>query len=523
MTERTFDQPLERLVLTAAAQRDVDAAAERAGVSSLDLMESAGRSAAEWILDRLRPSAVLVLAGPGGNGGDALVVARRLAEAGVEVRTFLLAPADRLGVSTRTMLDRLRAVGERPGVLAETAESELDEAISRSAWVVDGLFGSGTTRPLDGAARDTVVRLDASGARVVSLDLPSGLSADGGALLGKAVRADITLAMAFLKPAHLLHPASATCGNVAVVPVAYPSEVLDGIDPWARVAEPAGIARRLPRRRPDGHKGTFGRVVVVAGSLGMTGAAILTCRAALRAGAGLVTLGAPASLQVVFDLALPEVIVLPLPDEGGHVAGVDDGAFASALDRADVLALGPGLSRAPATGAAVRDLVRDYRGPIVLDADGIAAFAERPEMSRDLGARLLLTPHPGELGLLLGREPDEIDADRVEAARTFVRESGHGLLLKGRPTVIGRPDGRLYLNPTGNTGLATGGSGDVLTGLIAGFVAGGASLDDAAVLSAYLHGWAAEVYARDRAERSLMPSDLLDLLPEVLREVETWI
>jgi len=522
MTDRSPDRPAEHLVLTAEAQRDVDSAAVSAGVSSIDLMESAGRSAADWMIDRLRPSRVLILAGPGGNGGDGLVVARRLAEAGVEARTLLLTSPERLAASAAAMLQRLRASGGRTDELATMEKSEVGDAFGWAEWVVDSLFGSGTSRPLDGTARDVVAQLNESAARVLSLDLPSGLAADGGALLGDAVRADITLAMAFLKPAHLLHPASSRCGNVAVVPVAYPPQALDGIEPWARVPEPAGITQRLPARRPDGHKGTFGRVAIVAGSAGMTGAAILACRAALRAGAGLVTLGAPASLQPVLAVALPEVIIHPLPEADGRLAGGDDEAFGAVLERADVLALGPGLSRSAASAAAVRGLVRHFGGPIILDADGIAAFVDHLGELRAPGARLLLTPHPGELGLLLGREPQEIDADRVETARDFVREHGTVLLLKGRPTVIGGPDGRVTLNPTGNTGLATGGSGDVLTGLIAGFVAGGAAIEDGAILSAYLHGWAAEVYARDRAERSLTPSDLLDLLPQVLREVETW-
>jgi len=328
--------------------------------------------------------------------------------------------------------------------------------------------------------------------------------------------------MAFLKPAHLLFPASGFCGNVAVVSVAYPPDVLSSLRPRARVVEQAGVGRRLPARRPDGHKGTFGRVLVVAGSAGMMGAAILCCRAALRAGAGLVTIAAPASLNAVLAKALPEAITIPLPDEDGHLASIDDAQLAQSLERADVLAIGPGLSRAPATGTAVCDLVTRFAGPILLDADGIAAFKDSVSELRSAKAPVLITPHPGEFGELVGRSPEDVDADRIDVAGSFAREFGLTLLLKGRPTAIGLPDGTVYLNPTGNTGLATGGSGDALTGLIAGFVAGGATLEDAAILGAYVHGWAAEVYARDRAERSLTPSDLIELLPTVLREVESW-
>ncbi|MGB2983223.1 MAG: NAD(P)H-hydrate epimerase, partial [Candidatus Bipolaricaulia bacterium] len=290
MKARQDPGPLERLVLTSEDQRAADEAAYARGVRAEDLMESAGRSAADWILDRLSPSRVAVLVGPGGNGGDGLVVARRLAESSVEVQTFLFQSDDRLGEAPQAMLERLHDGGWRTVLVEDGAYSDVEDAFESADWVVDGLLGSGVTRPLVGRYRDVVERLNASDAKVISLDLPSGLSSDEGVLVDEAVRADVTLAMEFLKPAHLLHPASAHCGNVAVVSVAYPPEVLASVKPRARVPEQAGIQGRLPLRRADGHKGTFGRVLVVAGSIGMTGAAILCCRAALRAGAGLVTL-----------------------------------------------------------------------------------------------------------------------------------------------------------------------------------------------------------------------------------------
>jgi len=522
MIAKTDRPPAERLVLTADEQRAADERAVALGVPRVDLMESAGRSATEWILDRMAPDRVVIVVGSGGNGGDGLVVARRLIDAGIDVEALLVAGPDRLSGAPLAMLDRLRDAGGRVRSVADAVDGAVDATLSRANVVVDALFGSGLSRPLAGRYRDVVERVNAGDARVVSLDLPSGLASDRGAPIGVSVRADVTLAMAFLKPAHLLFPARGLCGNVAVVAVDYPPEALVGIEAWARVPDRAGIADRLPARSPTGHKGTFGRVLVVAGSVGMTGAAILCARAVLRAGAGLVTLAAPASVNPILEAALPEAITLPLPDEDGCLASCDDDRFARALDSADVLAIGPGLGRAEATAGVVRTVVPQFGGPIVLDADGIVAFRDHVDALAGIGDRTLLTPHPGELGQLIGRGGDEIDADRVEAARAFARTCGLTLLLKGRPTAIALPDGVVWLNPTGNTGLATGGSGDVLTGLVAGFVAGGASLGDAAILSAYVHGWAAEVYARDRAERSLLPSDLADLFSTVLREVETW-
>ena len=507
----------ERWILRAGDQRALDERAEASGIEQDALMESAGTHAAEWIDRRFRPRRAVVVAGPGGNGGDGFVAARRLLEAGADVRAFSLIPIDRCSEATQRMAERLEAAG---GTIRPATDASLADTLDRADCVVDALFGSGLGRPLEGEALRVVEEIDACGAKVISLDLPSGLASDRGDLLGPSIRADVTLAMAFLKPAHLLWPAAGRCGDTAVVGVAYPAAVVGKAQPWARVCEASGIAHRLPDRRPDGHKGTFGRVLIVAGSIGMTGAAILCCRAAARAGAGLVHLAIPASLDPILEAALPETITIPVPDDGGHVVSLEDARFLGVLERADVVAVGPGLSRADGTMDAVRDLVGRYAGPIVLDADGLGALEGRPEILDRLADRAVLTPHPGELAALIGATPAEIDGARRAHAAGFAEAHRVVLLVKGRPTAIGLPGGDVYLNPTGNDGLATGGSGDVLTGLVAGFVAGGASLADAALTAAYVHGLAAEVFARDRAARAFTPSDLLDLLPQTLREVE---
>ncbi len=508
----------ERWVLRAADQRELDERANASGIERDALMESAGASAAAWILDRLRPRRAVVLVGPGGNGGDGLVVARRLREADVDVQTLLLSPLPNCSPAVRRMAERLGATGANPARPASA--DELATALDRADCVVDGLFGSGLTRRLDGEALRFVEQLNASRAKTVSLDLPSGLASDSGDTTGEAVRADVTLAMAFLKPAHLFYPAAGHCGNTAVVDVAYPGSVLRNAEPWARVCEASGIRHRLPARRPDGHKGTFGRVLIFAGSTGMTGAAILCCRGALRAGAGLVYLAAPASLEPVFEATLPEVLTIPLPDEEGHIASIESARLRDVMQRAGVLAVGPGLSRAPAALDAVRAVFELFSGPIVLDADGLYALDGHEDVLARLAGRAILTPHPGELGAMAGEAPEWIDAERRDVAGEFAREHGVVLVLKGRPTAIGLPEGGVYLNPTGTDGLATGGSGDVLTGLIAGFIAGGAPLADAALAGTYVHGLAAEIYARKRSARSLTPSDLIDRIPEALREVE---
>jgi NAD(P)H-hydrate epimerase len=511
----------ERIVVTAAEQRRIDALARAGGMDVDDLIESAGKAAAGWILDHATVQRAAVVAGPGGNGADALVVARRLLEAGSDVRAFLFAPSGTVSGPLKRALRRLQTAGGDVTAIDETDLGPLERALGWANAAIDGLYGSGLSRPPEGAAAGIVDLLNRAQVLTVSLDVPSGIQADVGDVPGPAVKADVTLAMEFLKPAHLLFPAAALCGRTEVVPVAYPEAVLEDAQPAARVLRRPGASRRLPSRPADGHKGTFGHVVLVAGSTGMMGAAILAGRAALRSGAGLLTLAVPGSQAPTVHAALPEALVVALAEESGCIAPTALADLAPCLDRASVLAIGPGLSRGAGTAAAVRKILGAARCPAVVDADALVALAQDLECVRALRGRAILTPHPGEFALLTGGQVARIDNDRIAAASRFACEHGVLLVLKGRPTAIGIPDGRVYLNPTGNSGLATGGSGDVLTGLIAGLVAGGASLEDAALVGPYVHGLAADLFAAAGSERSLLPSDVIDLLPQAFLEVET--
>lgn len=510
----------EELVLTSEGQRAIDQRAVAGGVSSAALMESAGRNAADLIRQSLELERVVVVAGRGGNGGDALVVARYLHQAGTSVSAFAVCAPEQFSETTATMAQRLERAA--PGRLQSLTDDldPLKEALEEADGLIDGLFGSGLDRPLSGRFSEVVEIINAARAQTVSLDLPSGLPSDRGRPFDGAVRADFTIAMEFLKPAHLLYPARSYCGNILLARVAYPEKVLVDMVPLARVPTRAGVRALLPARPPNGHKGTFGRVLVVAGSIGMSGAAILCAKGALRAGAGLVTVACPAAINPVIETALTEAITLPLPDEKGHLTPEAIGTLTSALDRVDVVAIGPGLSRQSSVGELVLALLDRIEVPVVVDADGLFPLQSDLDVLKDSSGRIVLTPHPGELSHLIDQPADQIDAKRIEVTRTFAAEHGVVLLLKGRPTAIGTPDGDLYLNPTGNTGLATGGSGDVLTGLVAGFLAGGARPADAAVLGAYVHGASADSLARNIAERSILPSDLIDVLPAVIAEVE---
>ena len=509
-------------VLTAAQQRALDEASVLEGTAAQTLMESAGSHAAEWILANLRPKAAVVLAGPGGNGGDAFVAARHLLQAGVRVQTFSRKDIESSSHLTQLMARRLMDLNASISVVSLDLAA-LEEALKAADCVVDGLFGSGLSRPLEGEDAAICQSINGSDAATVSLDVPSGVASDVGGLSAAAVRADITLAMAFYKPCHWLHPAAELCGDVHIVAVDYPQEILDRVAPMATVPNRKSIAAMLPKRRPNGHKGTFGRVVIIVGSQGMTGAAILCARGALRAGAGLVTVALPETIAPVIQAAVPEVMTLPLPDGGtGSLVGRKLlECLLPAMTDADVIAIGPGLGRREDTQDVVRQILEASESKLVIDADAIHALVGHEDIWPVIANRVVLTPHPGEFAALIGLAAGGVDRLRLDLVAEFVSKHAIHLVLKGRPTVIGLPDRSIIVNPTGNTGLATGGSGDVLTGLLAGLLAGGSSLSDAAIAAPYIHGWIADRWATTRSERSLTPSDILDELPRVLKELES--
>lgn len=508
-------------LVTAEQQRALDDASIRAGTSAETLMESAGCNAAAWINFHIKPTSAVVLAGPGGNGGDAFVVARYLHEAGVAVHSYRACSERALAPLTRAMADRSTLAGVET-LLLDTDQTALRRTLADADCVVDGLFGSGLSRPLVDVYADAVELFNEYDGLTISLDLPSGLPSDSGAVLGAAVRADITLAMAYFKPSHWLYPAAELCGDVHLVDVDYPPDLASSLTPIARVPDMRTIQTLLPARRPSGHKGSFGHVLLVAGSQGMSGAAILGARAALRAGTGLVTLAVPSSILSDVRSAVPEALTIPLPEKGEGLADAElQETLNAAIGRASVLAIGPGLSRAPDTMTWVRQITSTFSGSLVIDADAIHAFAGQLDHLAALAGRCILTPHPGEYAALIGSTVDEVNARRLDCVAEFAARWPLALVLKGRPTVIGLPNQPIVVNPTGNTGLATGGSGDVLTGLLAGLLAGGCSIADAAVAGSFIHGLAADRWAATFSERSLTPTDVIEALPRILKELES--
>lgn len=498
----------------------VDRAAIEAGLDGRALMESAGRGVAEAVLERWPAGRVGILVGGGNNGGDGLVVARYLAVAGRDVELALFVdPADLAGDAAvqwrlvEPLGTRIRRIGDEDGARRMIA------GLEGAACVVDALLGTGLRGEVREPIRTAIDALAGLDAPVVAVDAPSGLDGETGRVRGAAARAAETVTFGFPKPGLFLGDGPERTGRVRVVPLGYPPAALEAADgpalEWIGLDE---AALALPPRRHDVHKGSAGRLLVVAGSEAYRGAAVLTAGAALRAGTGLCVVAAPETVAESLLERLPEAIVRPLPTTkaGALAKGAADRAAELAAE-ADAVALGPGLTTGRGVGEAVRAVLATDR-PAVVDADALNALADDPSAAAR-SAPTVLTPHPGELGRWTGRPAGEIDADRVAAAREAADRWDATVVLKGSPTVVAGPGGRAALNLTGNPGLATGGSGDVLTGLAGALLAQGVEAVRAARAAVLLHGLAADWGSVDRGERGLVPSDLFAYLPLAVREV----
>jgi len=507
-------------LVTAAQMRALDQQTiEATGIPGIVLMENAGRTTYQ-ILRQEFPELndpIVVLAGRGNNGGDGFVVARYLANAGREVIVLLLAEREQVQGDARINLDILEQLSVP--VYEITSEPELREQVpllQSAGLLVDALLGTGLASEVRGLYRLAIEILNAMLAPVLAIDIPSGLSADTGQPHGAAVMADVTVTYGWPKLGQILPPGRDLVGRLWQVDISIPPTLAD-ITP-VTLADPAELRLALPHRRRDSHKGNFGHLLVVAGSVGKTGAATLTGEGALRVGAGLVTVGVPASLNPILEMKLTEAMTLPLPEaEGVQALGrraLEE--IAAAVPGKTALAVGPGLGTHHETVALVRELVRRSTLPVVLDADGLNAIAQDVESVFVSQAPIVLTPHPGEMSRILKCSTKEIQDNRLAVAQEVADKTGAVVVLKGVQSIIAGPDGRAMINTTGNPALAQGGSGDVLTGMIGGFLAQKVEPFAAACLAVYLHGLTADVLAASHGNCGILAGELLLELPEVI-------
>ncbi len=517
-------------ILTAEQMARVDrAAVEELGVPSMVLMENAALGLAEAVATSFpEASTVAIYCGPGNNGGDGLALARHLAVRGYRVRCFLAFAGKGTRGDAATQLEICRRMGEGLVPLPEIgAEGPLDEAFD-AAWradlVVDALFGTGLSRPLEGRFAELVEGLNRVTTPRLAVDLPSGLNGSRTEPFGPHLWADVTVTFGAPKPAQVFSPTAEAVGTLVVADLGVPRWLMDrpsGSEERLELIVPEELAGYLPPREPDTHKGTYGHLLIAAGSVGASGAVILAARSAVRSGAGLVTAAVPEPIVQTVDGGSIESMSLALPaGEDGRIAdGAAESILAAAADRS-ALALGPGMGRTETVAAALRRVALECPVPLVLDADGINAFAGRASELEDRGAPTVLTPHPGEAARLLGTSTGEVVRERRGVARRIASETGAIVVLKGHQSLVATPDGAVHVNLTGNPGMATGGTGDVLTGLIGSLLARELDPLAAAVLGVHLHGAAGDAARATVGETGLAALDLVDHLPGAIERLE---
>jgi hydroxyethylthiazole kinase-like uncharacterized protein yjeF len=496
-------------ILSPAQASALDEAAESRGTGVRTLMERAGYHVAieaARLMGGTYGRRVVVVCGKGNNGGDGLVAARILRRWGAGLTVLLLASPDSYRGAALTKLRRLRWTDAR---ILPAEPARLERELSRCDAAIDAIFGTGLHGPVDGAPAMAIEALASQGRPVVSVDIPSGVDGVTGAVPGPAVRATVTVTFDVLKPGLVFHPGTAQAGRICVVGIGLPRDAVGGV---ANLVEAADAAALLRRRDPTAHKRSGGVVLVLAGSAPMPGAAVLASHAAYRAGAGLVVLAAIDSVIDVAQRSVSEAIHLPLPAAADGSIG--ESAWPLLEDRlgtVHAVAAGPGLGRGDETASLVRRLVREAEVPMILDADALNAFTDGRDLRRR-SAPAVLTPHAGEFARLTEMSSEEVDRDRLGHACAAASAFDAVVLLKGPRTVVATPDGRAFVNPTGGPNLATGGTGDVLTGAVAAWAARGLDPPDAAVLGAYVHGLAGDMAAAELGEGTTA-HDVADRLP----------
>lgn len=508
---------------SSAQMRELDRkAVEERGIPSIELMERAAESVAETVLEILpvRPgrARVCALCGPGNNGGDGIAAARILFLKGVRVRVFLVGDEKKLTKDAAEEICRLSECGV--GLEAFDPEDGAQASWIESCHaVIDAVFGVGLSREVAAGTEfaAAIDRINRSRGKVVSADIASGVEADTGRVLGCAVKADRTIAFTLPKIGQFVGDGALHAGDVCVRGIGIPAGLERETVCRIQTVERDFVQAALPSRKPGGHKGDFGRLLVVGGSVGFTGAPYLTASAAVRSGCGLVYLGVPETVWEIEAVRCVSAMPFPLADRGGMLARRALPALLERLERCDALALGPGLGRSEQTAQLVRDVLCETEKPVVLDADGINALEGHIDtLDGRRGRVTILTPHDAEFARIGG----DLSGGRVDPARAFAQEHGCFLVLKGHRTITAAPSGNVLVNTTGNSGLAKGGSGDVLTGMIASLLAQGASAVQAAAGGVWIHGRAGDLAARRFTEYCMAPEDVIAALPETFREIK---
>jgi hydroxyethylthiazole kinase-like uncharacterized protein yjeF len=520
---RVRSQAITMKIVTAQQMKNIDRRAIRDfGIPGPVLMENAAAAVMtemEKFFDGLAGTRVGILCGKGNNGGDGLALARRLRIRGVPVRVALLAPFNSVAGEAKVNLAILRKMDVE--IKQNAAIPAIADVVSWSDIVVDAVLGVGLSTPLKGTYAFAVELMNASGKPLVAVDVPTGINADTGEVMGSAVRAGLTVTMALLKRGLVLHPGAQHAGTVRVADIGIPSEVVEKENIAVSLLTRGSAWGLIDPRRPDANKGSFGHVLVVAGSLGKAGAAVMTARGALRTGAGLVSVATPNSLVPIIQQHVFESMCIPAAESIDGTIGIGaEVELLRAAEKMSACAIGPGLSTHFETIQVVRNFIERLTVPAVIDADGLNALAGSLDMLKKAKAPVILTPHPGEMGRLIGISARDVQKDRIGIAGDFAMKYKVTLVLKGAGTVVAAPDGRVFINSTGNPGMATGGAGDVLTGMIGSLLAQGYTTTQAACLGVYLHGLAGDLAAKEKGEMAMLAGDLIEKIPDAIKQTK---
>lgn len=518
---------MRTIVSSEEMRRCDDAAIRRFGIPGLLLMDRAGSAAARTILESFTPrpdDVIAVVCGKGNNGGDGCVVARDLVQSGMKVHLLLVAPPNAFHGDAAAHFDILRrlARSESGRCSISRLSSVLRDRSFRPSIVVDALLGTGSSGKLRGSVLKAVEWINRSGARVVALDVPTGIDGTTGAGDGPYVKAVLTVTFGFVKRGLLLNEGREAAGRVDCVDIGLPASVLTGVRRRTNVVERKDVEKLLPQRPHTLHKYTAGKVLILAGSKGFTGAAALCASGALRSGAGAVVLAVPDNIHGILARKLTEQILMSVPSSPDGTFGLASmPALSERLSWADAVVIGPGIGRSKNTLSFLQDVLWKVKVPTVIDADALTLLADSHIIARRHAAPWILTPHTGELSRLTHATSAELERERIDAARSFSRKYGLTLVFKGSPTISASADGSVVINSTGNPGMATVGSGDVLAGIVGGLCAQGIAPGASSWLGVFIHGMAGDLAREKYGERAMVAGDIVDMLPEAIRSLET--
>ena len=499
-------------------------AIEEYGIPGMILMENAGRESVETLKRKfsdLASQKIVIFAGKGNNGGDGFVMARHLQNMGIDVGVFLLGKLAELKDDAKLNAQIAQKIGVEINEIDARNFKSFDHRLRHSDLVIDAIFGTGLSKPATGFYAEVFEKINSLQKFVVAVDIPSGIDSDSGCLIGPHVKASLTLALALLKRSHATFPTAGVMGAIERIDIGIPQKAIASQSLNVEMVEPKDITSLFPKRPDHSHKGDYGHVLVIAGSQGKGGAAGLTALGALRGGCGLVTLALPESCQKAVEFNPLEVMTVALPETtDGTLSLRAKDLLLEQLQGKSAVAVGPGISTDPETVQLLIEFLPSVKIPLVIDADAVNGLARSGNLKSLKLHDAILTPHPKEMSRISGLSVTEIQANRIESASRFAKENSLTLVLKGARTLIAFPDGSLNINPTGNPGMATAGSGDVLTGIIAGLIAQGLDPRSAVIAGVYLHGLAGDIYADEKgSEISLVAGDLLNNLPESLKRV----